>query len=68
MSRSNALALLALAASCALLSLMGCATTPAPCKAPEVVHLLLNDDGTYLVPDHIALQRDGVDRACKAVQ
>jgi hypothetical protein len=72
MSRSNALALLALAASCALLSLMGCASTPdtpqPTCKAPDVLLQLVNPDGTYLVPDHIALARDGVDRGCLAAR
>lgn len=67
MSRSNALALLALAVSCALLSLMGCASPPEPpppCEPPDVVLQLLNDDGTHLVPDHIALLGYGFDRAC----
>lgn len=37
----------------------------APCKPPEAIHLMLDADGSYLIPDHIALARDGVDRKCK---
>lgn len=54
-----------LAAALIASALAGCATPPAPCKAPEAVHLLVDERGAYLVSNLVAKVRDGVDRACK---
>ena len=62
-ARGICAALAALAVSCALLSLVGCATPPpTPCSEVNPIVYMEDAAGAYLISDEIVRKAYGIDR------